>query len=155
MTACGTERLVHIYAAAEITVLSITMPFVSVDLLKQSSVTNRTPERSQEPSATLWHLGQESMLMSPLDTCRMDRGPRCSATVYRVGREGLPGFPPLLLPAPFCPTEAEFPVAAGPQPLPVWSCQGAPLSSTDPTDPDVASRETDVLQHALLAKGNE
>lgn len=99
MTACGTEGLVRIYAAAEITVLRITMPFVSVDLLEQSSVTNRAPERLREPSATEGHLGQEAKLVTPLDARQMDAGPRGSAAVYGGGRKGWPGFPPLLLPA--------------------------------------------------------
>ena len=116
VTAYGTERLVRIYAAAEITMLRITTPFVSVDLLKQSSVTNHAAERLQEPSATVWHLGQEATLVTPSDTCWMDRGPCCSATVYGGGREGRPGLPPLLLPAPLYPTESEFPVAAGSTP---------------------------------------
>ena len=116
MTARGTERLVRICMAAEIRVLRITTPFLSVDLLKQPAVTNCAPERLREPSATMWHLVPKATLVTPLDTCRMDSGPRCSATVYRGGRKGHPGFPPLLLPAPLYTTESEFPVAAGSTP---------------------------------------
>lgn len=49
VTACGTEHLVRIYEAAENTVLRITMLLVLVDLLKQSSVTNRAPEQLGNP----------------------------------------------------------------------------------------------------------
>lgn len=153
-----------IYAEAEITVLRITTAFLFslVDLLKQSSVTNQDPEQSGEPIATIWHLGQESILLAPLVTRRRETGPCCSATVYGGGKEGCPDFPLLLLPVPLYTTKFTFPVAAGSTcsvhlilPKFTWVCQDPPLSLPDHIDPDVSCSETDVLHYTLLAEDNK
>lgn len=108
MPAWGTAGLGCIYAAAEIAVLGIPTPFVLVDLLKQFSASNSTPEWSQEPSATMWHLGCETTLVTSPDTWQTDGDPHCSVIVCVGGREGLPDLPPLLLPAPFIQINLNF-----------------------------------------------
>lgn len=118
-----------IYAEAEITVLRITTAFLFslVDLLKQSSVTNQDPEQSGEPIATIWHLGQESILLAPLITRRRETGPCCSATVYGGRKEGCPDFPLLLLPvqSPSTQPNLHSQWQLGPHALFIWSCQSS------------------------------
>lgn len=101
----------------------------------------------------MWHLGQEATLVTSLNTRWTDGDPHCSVIVYGGGREGLPGLPPLLLPAPFIQVNLNFQWQVGPHSLSVGSCWVAPLFSPDPIDPDVDSRDTDQLPWALLAEG--
>lgn len=93
----------------------------------------------------MWHLGQEATLVASPGTWQTDGDPHCSVVVYGGGMEGLPGLPPLLLPAPSTQVNLNFQWQVGPHPLSAWSCRSAPLSSPDPVDPDVAPRDTDLL----------
>lgn len=116
--AWGSAGLGCVCAAAEITVLGMPTLFVLVDLLKQFSASNSTPEWSWEPSATMWHLDQEATLVTSPDTWWTDGDTHSSVIVFGRGREGLPGVPPPA--SPFYPSKSEFPVAAGSPPSVCW-----------------------------------